>query len=382
MDRATELSLLDELAGLKSRKSAFLDAGTTQAAVGDYTDHGRFRRETESLFRARPIAAAHASELPEPGSFLTRDLFGSPALLTRDHDGQAHAFLNVCRHRGARLVNETQGCRHSFSCPYHAWTYANTGALRGIPHQTQGFPEIDKAAHGLVRLRATERFGFLWVIADPQADCDPVAWLDSLTEDLDWIGMETMRLQAEGTLSIRANWKLLIEGGLEAYHFKVAHRDTIGPYFEDNLSSYSRHGPHLRSVLPRSHFADTPRDAWDIRRDANLLYTVMPTSQFLVQQDHVAWVSLWPVSPSETRLRLATVAPETTPLSDDPARHWAQNHRITVTTLTEDFEIGAGGAGLGRQHPSDLWPVRGRAGRLWPDRGGGNRRLTCSAARD
>jgi len=348
MDRATELSLLDELAGLKTTGTAFLDDGVSYSDVRDYTSQARFDLERDRLFRQKPLAAAHASELAEPGDFVTRDLFGSPALITRDKDGEVHAFMNVCRHRGARLVDEPSGCKHAFSCPYHAWTYSNRGELRGIPHQKQGFPDIDKSAHGLVPLSCAERFGFIWVIADPSSTTEIQAWLDPLAEDLAWIGMDKMKIQAEDTLAIKANWKILVEGGIEAYHFKVAHRDTIGPYFEDNLSSYTQMGRHLRSVLPRSHFADTPRDDWDIRQHANLLYTVTPTSQFLVQQDHVAWISAWPVSPSETILRLATVGPDETPLSDDPAKHWAQNHRITVTTLTEDFEIGEGiQAGLG-----------------------------------
>ena len=342
MDRATELSLLDELAGLKTESSAFMDASITHADVSHYTNPDRFAAERKHLFRALPVAAAHSSEVSGPGSFLTRDLFGSPLLLTRDKDGQAHAFLNVCRHRGARLVDDARGCKHSFSCPYHAWTYGSNGALRGVPHQKQGFPGIDKSVHGLVALTCAERYGFVWVIADPNIERDIDQWLAPLANDLNWIGMDKMRIQHSETLNIKANWKLLIEGGLEAYHFKVAHKDTIGPYFEDNLSSYEQLGHHLRSVLPRSHFADMARDTWDIRRDANLLYSVLPTSQFLVQQDHVAWVEARPVSADLTELRLSTVGPDKTPLSDDPEKHWAQNHRITVTTLSEDFAIGEG----------------------------------------
>ncbi|MCE8006279.1 SRPBCC family protein [Aestuariivita sp.] len=345
MDRKTEIALLEELWGLKTAGSAYLDPDISHADVSDYTDPARFAAEHARLFRSRPIAAAHASELPEPGAFLTRDLFGSPTLLTRDKAGEVHAFLNVCRHRGARLVAEDAGCKHSFSCPYHAWTYTNTGALRGIPHQSQGFPGIDKSTHGLVPLICAERYGLIWVISDPHTTDDIDAWLAPIAADLDWVGMHAMRVQHVDILTLRANWKLLIEGGIEAYHFKVAHKDTIAPYFEDNLSSYTVLGPHMRSVLPRATLGslrDRPVEEWDIRQDANLLYTVSPTSQFLVQQDHVAWISLWPVSAAETHLRLVTVAPDTSPVAKDAARHWRQNHAITCRTLSEDFEIGVG----------------------------------------
>lgn len=74
--------------------------------------------------------------------------------------------------------------------------------------------------------------------------------------DFRWLGLADHRIAAEETIEIGANWKILMEGGLESYHFRVAHRDTIGPYFADNLLSYQVFGPHLRSVLPRVSMPD------------------------------------------------------------------------------------------------------------------------------
>ena len=73
--------------------------------------------------------------------------------------------------------------------------------------------------------------------------------------DLNWLDLPDLEVAAETTLDIHANWKLLVEGGLEAYHFKVAHRDTIAPYFNDNQSTYELLGDHIRSVLLRTSFA-------------------------------------------------------------------------------------------------------------------------------
>ena len=97
------------------------------------------------------------------------------------------------------------------------------------------------------------------------------------------------------TASGAVNWKILVEGGIEAYHFKVAHAKTIGPHFMDNLSSYRSFGPNLRSVLPRStltHLVEQPRQTWNLREHANLIYYFFPTSQLLVQQDHLVWIDL------------------------------------------------------------------------------------------
>lgn len=341
MDRVTELNLIDELLGLEQEDTAFLDEKVTQAPVVHYTDPAHFDKERKAIFRRTPLIGAHSSQLPEPGAFLRRDIAGLPVLLTRDRDGQAHAFLNVCRHRGARLVDEEAGCKHSFTCPYHAWTFSNQGDLRGVPHQKQGFPDLDKSALGLRRLPCTERHGFVWVIPEIDGEADFEAFLAPIAADLDWLDDGPKRVAHSDTIPCPANWKLLVEGGIEAYHFRVAHKDTIGPYFLDNLSSYQMMGPHIRSVLPRatiSTLREAPRETWQIRDHCNVLYSIFPLNQLLVQHDHIAWVQLEPVSAGETLIRMMTLVPAT---SDAPDEHWMRNHQITHKTLSEDFEIGA-----------------------------------------
>ncbi len=341
MDRQTELALLEELMGLKSTGQFFLDDAVQTSPVARYLDTDRFQAERDHIFRGSPLIAAHASEISDPGDFLTRDLSGLPLLLTRDRDGDVHAFLNVCRHRGARLVHDASGCKHAFSCPYHAWTWSNAGALRGIPHEKPGFPGIDRTEKALTRLPAKEALGLIWVVADPKAEVDFDGWIAPLATDFAWADMAGLGVAATETIERSANWKLLIEGGIEAYHFKVAHKETIGPHFVDNLSSYTRLGPHMRSILPRTSLgslAEAPRDHWSIRDHANVLYTVFPTDQFLLMQDHVAWISLRPLAVDRTELRLTTLAPQSE-ISADNADHWARNHKITCITLAEDFDI-------------------------------------------
>ena len=341
MKRELEIALLEELQGLKDNKQFFLDDSVRESPVARYADPDRFDSEIRAIFRKIPLIAAHSSELPDPGSFLTRELAGLPVLLTRDRGGDIHAFLNVCRHRGARLVNDGNGCRHTFSCPYHAWTWSSRGELRSIPHQEPGFPGLDRAAYGLRRLPAAERQGLVWVAASLDANPDFDGLTGPLEDGFEWCGMAGLGIVRSDRLKRSANWKLLIEGGLECYHFKIAHRDTIGPHFVDNLSSYQMLGPHIRSVLPRASLpslAGTPREDWSIRDHANVLYTVFPADQFLVMSDHVAWISYWPLAPDLTEMRLVTLAPleEITPDND---AHWARNHAITMATLAEDFDI-------------------------------------------
>ena len=97
-----------------------------------YTDPERLAKEQRVLFRQHPILMGFASEWSAPGSFRTDDYAGVPILVVRGRDKKLRAFLNVCRHRGAKVA---QGCGSArlFSCPYHAWTYDLAGQVTGIP---------------------------------------------------------------------------------------------------------------------------------------------------------------------------------------------------------------------------------------------------------
>ena len=342
MERATELALIDELRDLDAAGEKFLDETVAASPVDRYTSAERFALERERLFARVPAIVATSAELDGPGAFLRVELAGRALLLTRDREGAVHAFANACRHRGARLVDDASGCRHRFSCPYHAWTYSNAGDLLAVPHEAAGFPGLDKATRGLRRYGCTERDGLIWVsLAGPDAP-DVEHWLAGLAPDLAQYDLGSLAPFAVEDLDLAVNWKILVEGGIEAYHFKVAHRKTIAPLFLDNLSSYQSFGPHLRSVLPRTtltELAPEARDGWDLRAHANLVYTVLGTTQFLVQEDHVVRIQLEPLAADRTRARLATLVPVDHPA---PEHYWQRHHDFTLTTLREDFALGEG----------------------------------------
>ncbi|MEM7740963.1 MAG: SRPBCC family protein, partial [Pseudomonadota bacterium] len=177
-----------------------------------------------------------------------------------------------------------------------------------------------------------------WVMPEAGAQLDLDHHFAPLADELNALEMSDLDVALQETNTRRANWKILVEGGIEAYHFKVAHRSTIGPYFEDNLSSYRTYGDNMRSVLPRISLTQIDRDdrdSWRLRDHANILYTLFPSSQLLVQQDHVVWIRSNPLNAVSTDLQITTLAPPT----DDKER-WQRNHAITTRTLDEDFVIG------------------------------------------
>lgn len=343
MRRETEIELAGELLDLYERKSAFLDDAVSDSPVEHYFDAARFRQERDRIFMTAAQPVVHSSELPNPGSFLRRGFAGLPVLFTRDAEGIAHAFLNVCRHRGTRLVDEESGCKQRFSCPYHAWTWSNRGDLIGVPHEHQGFPNLNREDRRLRRLGCAEAHGWVWVWAQTEAAPDVDDTLDGLAADFAWFGASELTVLHSEEQVRSVNWKILVEGGLEAYHFRVTHRQTIAPYFHDNLSSYTCFGPHLRSILAKrslTDLANQPAETWRLRDHAQVLYSIFPTNQLLVQSDHVAWIQQEPLSATSTRLRFNTLAPKDRIDSEADLAHWRKNHKITMDTLTEDFDIG------------------------------------------
>ena len=362
MDRQTEVALIKEIIGLAEQKSTHLDVTIAHSPITRYASPDRFEREHAMILRRKPVIAAQSSELEGDRAFLAKNYLGLPVLLTRDEDNSVHAFLNVCRHRGARLEREAAGCKRVFTCPYHGWSWTNRGELRAVPQEAQGFPDLPRAERGLRRLPATEAHGFIWIIANPESTDAPDidAWLNGLAGDFRWLGLDGHRIAVIEELEVAANWKILLEGGLEAYHFRVAHRNTIAPYFPDNLSTYRMFGPHVRSVLPRTSMPDLRGKSegdWRLRRDANLLYTLSSATQLLVQQDHVMWLHLEPLASDRTGVRVATLVPQAAPETEELQAHWERNQLITKTTLMEDFELAEEiqGGFASRGNPSHLF---------------------------
>ena len=343
MERSTEIKLLQELITLQEKGSAFLDESVATNPVGNYFDPARFEKERDQILRKDPRPIAHSSELAEPGAFLRRDIAGLPALMTRDSDGAAHAFLNVCRHRGNQLVSERTGRKERFSCPYHGWTFNNRGALVGVPHGEQGFPGVDRDCMGLKRLGCAEKYGWIWVSPSSEEMPDVDGLLAGLAPDFEGFAAADLRVLHSDEAIREANWKILIEGALEAYHFMVAHTKTVGKLFNDNLSTYQRFGPHLRSAISRkslSELKDMPSDRWCLRDHAAILYTIFPATQIVVVQDNIETIQYEPLSATSTRVRFHTLAPKDQLVREDDLAHWANNHEMTWTTLDEDFSIG------------------------------------------
>lgn len=318
------------------------DAAGGQIRVEQYTSETAANAE-HHLLRRVPQPVAAASSLATPGAWLSTDCMGVPLLLVRQESGEVQAFLNVCRHRGARVVPAGSGAEaRAFVCPYHAWTYKPDGALRGVP-QSFGFPCLKQEESGLRKLATTERAGVVWVVLDPElAQSDPNASLGALMDNLESLaGLKSPVGYAPRSYEVNANWKLLIDGIFEAYHFKVAHKKTIAHLFVDNMQIVDTFDLHRRLYLIKAKFGEEQpaAEGFDPRRYGNLTYYFFPNIMVLVQPDHAQLSYLEPLGPTKTRVHELTLIPEA-PTSDKATAHWNANVDLYRRTLAEDYALG------------------------------------------
>lgn len=331
-------------AALLARARAVLASGRPEmgeamatSPVTRYLDPARVPRE-RALMRRHPQAVVAASALREPGSWWSGDVLGVPLLLTRDGAGALHAFLNVCRHRGARVVEAGQGCgRERFACPYHAWRYAADGRLCSVP-RTEGFPGLALEQSGLRRLALAECAGMIWVIPDPACvDEDVRTTLGTFIDDLESFGLATHVAYASRTLELRCDWKLIVEGSSEAYHFKIAHRATIAPLFADNVQIVDEDGAHRRMFIVKEALRDQPAEAQpDPRAVGNVLYYFFPSTMVLIQPDHAQVTRIEPTALGHTQVHDVALIPEAPP-NERARTHWDRNVQLYRDTLAEDY---------------------------------------------
>jgi phenylpropionate dioxygenase-like ring-hydroxylating dioxygenase large terminal subunit len=281
-----------------------IDHGTTDLGqrvwrepVANYRSKERMTAEVELAFRRSPTPFCPSAALPDVGCYVARDAAGIPLLAVRAHDGTVRAFRNSCRHRGTQLAAGS-GCAKAFVCPYHGWTYALDGRLRGVPHD-YGFPDLDHDLHGLMPVDVFERFGLVFVTQDEPCLSDMS--LDHLPELI----APGQRLLGTRESEITANWKIMLESFLEGYHIRSTHRETFYPYGFDNLNLVEVFGRNSRVTYPFRRIAKLAGTPPADRRVEGLLtyvYHLFPNVVVTVLSHHTNLIVLEPVALDKTKL--------------------------------------------------------------------------------
>ena len=198
--------------------------------------------ERQRIFDRCWLYLGHESEVPNPGDYARRVVAERPLFFARTRDGELAVFHNTCPHRGALVCRTDRGNAEAFRCFYHAWTFDTTGALVGVPDADGYGPDFDRAAMGLRSPRFDSYRGFVFVCFDPGTEplreylAGAAEYID-LVADQDPGGMRV--IPGSNRYGIKANWKLLAENSVDAYHTPFTHRS----FFDYMAGAAGREAP-------------------------------------------------------------------------------------------------------------------------------------------
>lgn len=278
-----------------------VDAGSqVRNPASSYTCPDIASKEWDGFFQDYPNVLGLSGDLPGPGSFFTSNDLGKPILCTRDKDGEFHAFLNVCRHRGTLLEDATRGEKHLFSCPFHAWGYSGKGDLVAVPREDH-FGPVDKSCHGLATLPAIEKYGLLFVNPNPDGtlDIDDLLGAD-LARELESWQVDKFTYDGETTYQHAMNWKLAVDTFGETYHFNVLHKNTLAADLYGNAQMYDTFKRNHRMMLCLRNIdtlREQPEEDWHILGAGLPVYYLFPNIQLIFGRGGPTLVRIYPDGP-------------------------------------------------------------------------------------
>jgi len=308
-------TIADELPNAPGTPSQAPSSLIPTLAGAYYTDPGVFAREQQFVFEQMWFCAVRSADLAKPGAFQQVQVGRESVLVVRGRDGALRAFLNICRHRGAKLCTDPAGeVQRNLQCPYHAWTYGLDGRLVAAPNLTK-MPDIDRAKYGLHPVHLREWLGYAWVcLADEPVPFEQevlsaaVERLGDL-ESLERYEPADLDVGRRITYDVQANWKLIIENFMECYHCATIHPELteVLPEFADGYAAqfYVGHGaefaPEVQgfTVDGSAGFGKLPGVAHGQDRRYYAI-TVKPTVFINLVPDHVIVHRMFPLSVDHT----------------------------------------------------------------------------------
>lgn len=291
-----------------------------------YHDADWFLREQRSMFGRTWNFVGETRDLPAPGDFLTRDVGGGPVVVLRDRDGTLRAFHNVCRHRGAKLLDGSGQC-NALVCPYHRWRYGLDGRLENVPQQEAQFPDLDRDDWGLVPVALGEFRGLLFVNPDGTAP-DFETWLAEMPEIIGAFEPQRLQVLTEGVFEFDANWKFYIENHVDWYHLWYTHPKTLRMW-DHHAGRMRCTGAHWSSFEPAKHPDDpdqamtpplAPIEGLEAHQQQLGAHLLFPNLTLFTGDGYFATGLVEPLAPDRTRMHFRALVARGQTLTPELAR--------------------------------------------------------------
>ncbi len=255
-----------------------------------YRDQAWMDAEINRIWRDDWVFVATEDALQTPGDQLPIDVCGQPVLLLRDQRGELRALSNLCAHRGTLLVDKpTNGSR--IQCPYHAWTYDDSGRLIILPFQRDDV--IDKSKHSLPEYRVESWHGLIFVSLNVEVEALS-SRLETIEPYVVASGIDELRHRTdlESIDEWQCNWKIAIMNAMESYHLFKVHPDSLEPY-SPTKGSYYVAGSARSSVTG---------GAYAKRRDYRLV-SIPPGFVGVLSEGSLLWLATYPTGPLSCQIR-------------------------------------------------------------------------------
>ena len=214
-----------------SQKYEVIDPESGMLDRSVFTDEAVYQEELEKIFGRAWLFIGHESLIPNPNDFFLTYMGEDPVILCRTAGGQVRAYLNMCRHRGNRIVRADDGNAKNFMCAYHGWTYSNEGKLVSVPGlQEAYYGELEVEALGLVEVAQLDSYA--GAIFATWAEDAPS--LEAYLGDARWYRDARFNHRDNGIQLIGptkwilpANWKTPVENAVgDLYHAPLSHRSS------------------------------------------------------------------------------------------------------------------------------------------------------------
>ncbi|MFM8353397.1 MAG: aromatic ring-hydroxylating oxygenase subunit alpha [Gammaproteobacteria bacterium] len=224
--------------------------GDADLPFARYTDPAFHAAELKTVWSRTWQWACREEHVPNAGDFYVYDMGDQSALIVRDRAQVLHAYVNSCPHRGMQLMPAgSHGHGKQFlRCPFHGMSWQLDGTLRDIPCRWD-FPHVEDATFGLQALPLAVWGGFVFINFDHNAA--PLAeYLGILPEhfaQFAWpLEQRYVALHMEKLLP--GNWKMCLEGFLEAYHVLATHPEGLRTAGDAN-AQYDFWGPNVSRFI-------------------------------------------------------------------------------------------------------------------------------------
>ena len=277
-----------------------------------------FAEEQEKIFSKQWVSVGHQSRIAHAGDYFVSKVADESLIVIRDKRGEIRGFYNVCRHRGSRLVENTNGqLSAAIQCPYHAWTYGLDGRLLGAPHMDD-VPDFNKGDYPLHAVNVALWEGFIFVnlagASTPRSGYMPLEkWFAPLAGKFARWNLAELRSAKRIEYDVRANWKLIFENYSECYHCPGVHPELskVSPYdsAENDLSEGPFLGGFMRIAKGRSltmsgnacalGIADKEEEGEEAKHRV-FYYSIFPNMLLSLHPDYVMVHQLQPESPERT----------------------------------------------------------------------------------